>query len=199
MNTSIFHILFVIGFLSFMVVRMYYHRRARAEGGRMNSRDTRLSVILRIAVAIPMMIVLAAYMIQPDFLEWAAIGLPSSIRWAGAAMMGVSFGLLIWVQQALGANFNTILGVRERGHLVTHGPYRWVRHPMYTVLFLFLTGILLLTANHFVGGFLLAGFLVTIATRVDKEEAVLEEEYGEAYRSYKARTGRFVPRLGVTA
>jgi protein-S-isoprenylcysteine O-methyltransferase Ste14 len=190
-----FHWMFVAGFLLFMILRLYFHRRAARDGGRMNGRDSRLSIILRIAVGLPMAAILASYMVRPELLSWAAVELPVWMRWTGAALTAGAIALLTWVQRALGANFNTILGLRERHSLVTHGPYRWVRHPMYTVLFLYLLGILLLTANLFIGGFLLAGFLLTIATRVAKEESILEEAYGQEYRAYKARTGRFWPRL----
>lgn len=64
---------------------------------------------------------------------------------------------------------------------------------MYNALFLYLLGILLMTGSVLIGGFLLVGFLVTIGTRVAKEEAVLEEAYGEAYRAHRQRTGRFWP------
>ncbi len=198
METSLFHFLFVIGFLLFMGLRIYYFRRATVEGGRMNVRDSRFSIILRIVLGVPTALALIAYMIRPGLFSWAALTLPDAVRWLGALLMGGGLLLLIWVQEALGANFNTILGVRERHTLVTHGPYRWVRHPMYTALFVYLLGILLLTANLLIGGFLLGAFLVTIGTRVVKEEAILEEEYGEDYRAYKARTGRFLPRLGAS-
>src|SRR3990172_2921796 len=132
---------------------------------------------------------------SPSILAWAEIPLPEWVPWLGAVMVVVSFPLLIWVHQALGANFNTVLGVRDRHTLVTRGPYHWVRHPMYGVLFLFMAGLLLLTGNLLIGGAFLAGLLGTVGTRVAKEEAILEEEYGEEYRLYKARTGRFLPRL----
>jgi protein-S-isoprenylcysteine O-methyltransferase Ste14 len=54
--------------------------------------------------------------------------------------------------------------------------------------------ILLVTSNLLIGGFLLFSFLFIIGTRVAKEEAILEEAYGEKYRIYKSRTGRFWPR-----
>jgi protein-S-isoprenylcysteine O-methyltransferase Ste14 len=44
----------------------------------------------------------------------------------------------------------------------------------------------------------LGSFLFTIGTRVAKEEAILEEAYGEAYRIYKSRTGRFWPRARLS-
>ncbi|HKY83922.1 MAG TPA: isoprenylcysteine carboxylmethyltransferase family protein [Anaerolineales bacterium] len=195
MKGDVFHTLFVISFLSFVGIRAYYHRRASLEGGRMNVRDTRFSILLRLLLAIPLAGLLVAYMIRPAILGWAEIALPAWASWLGALMVLTSFALLIWVHRALGANFNTVLGVRDRHTLVTHGPYHWVRHPMYGVLFLFMVGLLLLTGNLLIGGLLLAGLVVTVGTRVAKEEAILEEAYGEEYSSYKARTGRFVPRL----
>jgi protein-S-isoprenylcysteine O-methyltransferase Ste14 len=199
MTIEPFHTLLVVGFLLFMVLRIYYFRRATVEGGRMNVRDSRFSIVARIVMGIPLAAALVVYGIRPDVFGWAQLGLPDAVRWLGALLVFGGLLLLVWVQEALGANFNTILGVRERHTLITHGPYRWVRHPMYTVLFLFLSGILLLSANLLIGGFLLGAFLVTIGTRVEKEEAILQEEYGEDYRAYKARTGRFWPRLGGTA
>lgn len=161
----------------------------------MNGRDSRLSIILRLVLAIPLVGMLVAYMIRPEILAWAEVTVPTWVRWLGAALTLTTIPLLIWVQQALGANFNTILGIRDRHTLVTHGPYRWVRHPMYDVLFLYMLSILLLTGNLLVGGVFMGAFLLTIATRVAKEEGILEETYGDVYRSYRLRTGRFAPRI----
>jgi len=194
MSDKGFHTVFVLGFLLFMILRVYFFRRAAAEGGRMDARDSRLSIVVRLVLGIPLIGVLAAYMIRPELLAWAAFPLPAWVSWLGVGLMAVGLVLLTWVQLALGANFNTILGVRERHTLVTHGPYRWVRHPMYVVLFLYLLSILLVTSNLLIGGFLLFSFLFIIGTRVAKEEAILEEAYGEEYRIYKSRTGRFWPR-----
>jgi protein-S-isoprenylcysteine O-methyltransferase Ste14 len=194
MNREVFHSFFVISFLSFMIVRAYYHRRAGREGGRMNVRDTRASIVARLLVAVPLVGLIVAYLIRPQVLAWPEVELPTWVHGLGALLVLVSFPFLIWVHQSLGANFNTVLGTRDRRFLATRGPYRWVRHPMYSVLFLYLLGILLLTGNVLIGGFLLGGFLVTIGTRLAKEEAVLEEAYGEAYRAYRQRTGRFWPR-----
>lgn len=195
MSARLFHLSFVAGFLLFMAVRVYYHRRAAREGGRMNGRDSRFSIILRLVLAIPLVGTLVTYMIRPETWAWAAIPVPEWVRGSGLGLTVISFPLLIWVQEALGANFNTILGVREHHTLVTHGPYRWVRHPMYDVLFVYMLSILLLTANLLVGGVFMGGFLLTVGPRVAKEEAILEEAYGQAYRDYRGRTGRFLPRL----
>jgi protein-S-isoprenylcysteine O-methyltransferase Ste14 len=193
MSTSLYHTLFVVGFLLFMGIRVYYHRRASREGGRMDVRESRAAILLRLALAIPLVGLLTAYLIRPQILDGARVDFPEWASLLGLLLMVVTFPLIVWVQESLGANFNTILGTRERGSLVTHGPYRWVRHPMYSVLFVYMLSILLMTENLLVGGIFLGAFLATIASRIDREEAILEEKYGEDYRHYKRRTPRFLP------
>jgi protein-S-isoprenylcysteine O-methyltransferase Ste14 len=78
--------------------------------------------------------------------------------------------------------------------LVTSGPYRWVRHPFYTVTFGGIIALSLLTANWFLGLMTLL-MLSVIIKRTDTEEAKLIERFGEAYRQYMQRTGRFLPRF----
>ena len=82
---------------------------------------------------------------------------------------------------------------RTDHELVTAGPYRWIRHPLYTAGFGFWTGIVLLT-----GSWLLAVLFVPVVLglrrRTVLEEARLVEEFGDDYRAYAARTGRYLPR-----
>jgi protein-S-isoprenylcysteine O-methyltransferase Ste14 len=79
--------------------------------------------------------------------------------------------------------------------LIQHGPYRWVRHPMYTTLFLMGWGWFILTANWFVGLPLMMGIVLVVLSRVNKEEAVLVDLFGNEYKEYMQRTGRFLPKL----
>jgi protein-S-isoprenylcysteine O-methyltransferase Ste14 len=86
--------------------------------------------------------------------------------------------------------------VTRREHtLVTRGPYRWVRHPFYASVALFVVGVSLAAASWF---FLASGAIVLtlIGIRTRTEEAKLEERFGEDYRAYKRQTGMFVPRFG---
>jgi protein-S-isoprenylcysteine O-methyltransferase Ste14 len=79
--------------------------------------------------------------------------------------------------------------------LIKHGPYRWVRHPMYTVLFLMGIGWLLLTANWLIGAPLAIGILIVVIVRIDNEEKVLIDLFGDDYLEYIQHTGRFLPRF----
>jgi len=89
--------------------------------------------------------------------------------------------------------FDTTLHVREGHTLVTHGPYGWVRHPMYTALFLFGAGTFILAANWLVGLPLIVGVSLVVLSRVKHEEAVLADQFGDEYRAHARRAGRFLP------
>ena len=86
--------------------------------------------------------------------------------------------------------------VTRRDHfLVTGGPYRFVRHPFYGAAALFTLAMSLMAANWFL---LLMGMLLLslLVLRTSKEEANLIARFGDDYRGYMARTGRFFPRIG---
>jgi protein-S-isoprenylcysteine O-methyltransferase Ste14 len=96
---------------------------------------------------------------------------------------------------ALGSNYRGTMGLHPNHKLVTHGPYRFVRHPMNAVFPLVSIVLFLLSANWVIG----AGALILIGTisivRAPIEERQLIERFGEEYRAYMRRTGRFFPRL----
>jgi protein-S-isoprenylcysteine O-methyltransferase Ste14 len=82
--------------------------------------------------------------------------------------------------------------VREDTRLVTSGPYRYVRHPMYTAYFAIFLGFFLTILN-------LIALAPLLAIPGEIHTATIEEEhlakrYGEAYRDYKQRTGMFFPK-----
>ena len=91
------------------------------------------------------------YLLNAAWMRWAAVPLPDSLRWGGAAIGAVSIPLLLWTLRSLGRNLTDTVATR-RGHtLVTGGPYRYVRHPFYVCGLLFLVAVTLLSANAFVG------------------------------------------------
>jgi protein-S-isoprenylcysteine O-methyltransferase Ste14 len=128
---------------------------------------------------------------------WADFALPEPLRWAGLVIGYANLPLLWWIEATLGKNFNTTLHLREGHTLVTDGPYQWVRHPMYTSLYLLVVAIFLTSANWLAGVPGIASLTIILLNRVRREEAVMLEQFGEPYRAYMQRTGRFLPRIGV--
>ena len=98
-----------------------------------------------------------------------------------------------WVHRFLGKNFSPYLHIREEHQLVTSGPYRFARHPMYTSLYLLLIGISFLMANWFVFVTQVGVLTVLLINRLPKEEALILEVFGDEYRKYSERVGRFCP------
>lgn len=119
---------------------------------------------------------------------------PGWLRWTGAALGVVCIPLFFWILRSLGTNITPTVATRKDHTLITHGPYRWVRHPLYTVGMLFWTGISLTTANWLIGGTIILGTLFLVI-RTPIEEEKLIEKFGDEYREYMKRTGRFFPRL----
>ncbi len=103
--------------------------------------------------------------------------------------------MMMWTMLALGSNYRGAMGLHPNHKLVTHGPYRFVRHPMNAVFPLVSIVLFLLSANWVVG----VGALILIGTisivRSPIEEKQLIDRFGEEYRAYMRRTGRFFPRL----
>lgn len=197
MNQMFFHIMFVVVFTSFTIIRMIYHRKARQTRGKVEFKEGRLNLTLRLILGVPFILLLFVYMFNPGILSWAQFTLPAWAQWLGVVLGVASVPLIWWVQMALGANFSGTLHVRADHTLVTHGPYRWVRHPMYTVLYMLEIAILLLTSNWFIGSALLISQTIVLVNRINNEERVMIEKFGEAYRAYIKHTGRFLPRLVI--
>lgn len=193
----LYHISFVVIFLAFTAIRAYYHRKAVQSRGKVEYKEGRLHTGLRMLVGIPFILSLFAYMLFPQWFAWGEIGLPDAARLAGVILGAASLPLILWIQYTLGSNFSTTLHVRDEHTLVTGGPYRWVRHPMYTVLFIHLAGLLLMSANWYIGGIPLVALCLIVITRVSHEERVMLEKFGDRYQAYMQRTGRFLPRPGM--
>jgi protein-S-isoprenylcysteine O-methyltransferase Ste14 len=60
-----------------------------------------------------------------------------------------------------------------------------------------MTGLLLLTSNWLIGGLFLLAVTVAVIPRLPREEALMIEKFGDSYRAYMKRTGRFLPPLGA--
>jgi protein-S-isoprenylcysteine O-methyltransferase Ste14 len=114
---------------------------------------------------------------------------------AGALLMAAGVILLVTGQLHLGASWRIGIEAGAKPGLVTDGLYRHSRNPIFLALLMFVAGyaLMLPTILSFV---LLIGMYIGIRQQVAAEEAYLSETYGEAYRDYAGRVGRFVPGIG---
>ena len=201
-SETIFRTMFYILLGGTLFIRSYYGRQARQATGRgmfavspeAVEREGRLSVTVRGVSALALGVWAVLFVLNPPWMDWTHLPLPGWLRWLGAVVGVVSLALLAWVQATLGRFWSTNLQLTEDHQLVTGGPYRWVRHPMYSALFLFFVGGSLLAADLILLGLTVIA-LVVLSRRVPAEEAMMVERFGDAYREYAARTGRSLPRL----
>jgi protein-S-isoprenylcysteine O-methyltransferase Ste14 len=82
-------------------------------------------------------------------------------------------------------------------HVLTGGAFRFVRHPLYLGVLLFYLGLTLATAS-LLSLVVFAAIFIFYNYIAGYEEKLLEARYGEAYKEYKARTGKWVPRIRRT-
>ncbi len=133
------------------------------------------------------------YVVAPQRASWSSVDLPAWLRWDAVAASAPVLVLVFWILRALGRNFSTSLAEPET--LVTDGPYRFVRHPMYAAFLLLWTLLALIAANWFVAATGIGAFAVVLVVRTPREERLLLSRFGDEYRSYMQHTGRIVPRL----
>ncbi len=130
--------------------------------------------------------------------DTVGISLPTwelSLRIAGMALILFGIGLRRSAAWALGSSFLVRLGTRPEQSLVRSGPYRVLRHPNYCGLLAVALG----TAASLESGLALAAALVfwlpSVILRINREEQLMSDRFGDAYRNYAARTWRLVPGL----
>ncbi|NOZ28875.1 MAG: isoprenylcysteine carboxylmethyltransferase family protein [Chloroflexi bacterium] len=193
---GIFRGILAATFVLLTIIRVYYARKAGRAGeksstGRANRGHMTLLRLLNSAAAV----VTLVYLIAPRWLGWAALPMPIWLRWIGGVLGLITVLLFFWIHHALGENWSLSVDTKARHTLVTSGPYRWVRHPMYTAIFVWTLAFFLLSANWFVGIAWLA-LSVLAASRAGEEEEALIETFGAEYQDYMRRTPRFLPGLG---
>jgi protein-S-isoprenylcysteine O-methyltransferase Ste14 len=197
MNENIFRILAALIFFTGIGISSYYRRKADKETGEKISRKVDGSVMMntiKIGGLILWMSPLA-YLINPQWMSWSKIGLPEPIRWLGVGLGILCVLGIYWLFSSIGNSISPTSATRQQHQLVTNGPYRWVRHPLYTVGASMFIAFGMTADNWFIAALGVLAF-IGMAIRTPKEEANLIEKFGDEYREYMKRTGRFLPRLG---
>jgi protein-S-isoprenylcysteine O-methyltransferase Ste14 len=190
-----FRMLMLAGFGMLFPIGLYYRLKSQATAERLDRRHEGLFILASLR---PLGLIywagMIAYMINPAWMTWSALPLPGWLRWTGVALAPLGAALLVWTFRTLGPNLTDTVVTRRSHTLVTRGPYRFVRHPFYDSAAVLAVATSLMMANWFV---LVTGALVFVllAVRSRTEEDMLLARFGDSYRAYRARTGRFVPTI----
>jgi protein-S-isoprenylcysteine O-methyltransferase Ste14 len=118
-----------------------------------------------------------------------------AVTWLGVLIAVAGLVVRVAAMIRLGARFSPRITIQREHALETSGLYAHVRHPGYLGALLATGGAILAFASALAWP-LFAILLLAQNSRAEREETLLEQRFGDAWRDYRARTGRFIPRLG---
>ncbi len=190
-----FRALLIVVFLTLLPIGIYHRLKSEATHEKLDRRQEGLFLLATSRpVGIAFWIGLIAWIADPSWMARSSVSLPAWLRWTGVGLIAAACGLLVWTFRCLGKNLTDTVVTRQEHTLVIHGPYRWVRHPFYDSAALVAVAVSLIAANWY---FLVTGVvlfcLLVIRTRTEEEN--LMARFGDSYRAYRKRTGRFLPRI----
>lgn len=192
-----FRVVLIVAAVIVLPIVAYHRLKSQAAGEKLDRRQEGLFILLTLRpVGVLAMLGLIAYMVRPSWMAWSSVSLPEWLRSMGVGVGAIAAVLLTWTLHTLGKNLTDTVVTRREHALVTSGPYRWVRHPFYGCVALCVLANSVVAANWFL--FLTGGLAVGLMiARTRNEEEKLLDRFGDAYRAYMERTGRFFPRLGA--
>ncbi len=165
----------------------------RIRGARSTERlEPASSRVLRAALFLVAIVLFSWHTIP---VRWLRIGLwPQSytVYNIGIAMTAAGIAFAVWARVHLGVNWSRSVTLRQNHELITSGPYRLVRHPIYTGLLFGLAGTVLAEGQPRA---LIALALIAWALwrKLRLEETWMCEQFGESYADYSRRTAALVP------
>ncbi len=112
--------------------------------------------------------------------------------WSAVTLIALGLVFAIWARHALGGNWSGSVTVKEGHELVQDGPYRWVRHPIYTGVLVMILGTGLAAGRvHGLLAFPIALAALWLKSRM--EERWMAAQFADRYATYRSRTWALIP------
>jgi protein-S-isoprenylcysteine O-methyltransferase Ste14 len=196
MNENIFRILAAVIFFTGIGISSYFRRKADRDTGEKISRSVDGSVMMNVIRIGGLILWLSplVYLINPEWMAWSKLGLPEWTRWLGVGIGVLCVFGIYWLFSSIGSGITPTSATRMEHKLVTNGIYRLVRHPLYSIGSSMFVAFGMMADNWFIAVLGVLAF-IGMAIRTPKEEANLIEKFGDEYREYMRRTGRFLPKF----
>lgn len=192
MDELTYKIIFGLLWILFILIRVPHDKRyQKAEKKKISGGGLERFLVLLLSLGLFFMPLL--WIFSP-WLNSYAMHLADGFRLLGALLAALSLGLFWWVHKTLGENWSPVLEIRKGHQLIKNGPYRSIRHPMYTQIWIWTLAQALLLSNWVAGLVGIFCWAILYFIRVPREEKMMLEEFGDAYRTYMQQTGRILPR-----
>jgi protein-S-isoprenylcysteine O-methyltransferase len=128
----------------------------------------------------------------PLLLPNVSMGQPVAF-FVGIALVFVGIYWRWYAIRTLGRFFTATVIIQENQHIITHGPYRLIRHPSYSGVLVIIAGLGCMIGNWISLLFILSGLFIPLLYRIAVEEQELLHAFGEQYETYMQRTKRLIP------
>jgi protein-S-isoprenylcysteine O-methyltransferase Ste14 len=192
MDETIWKIIFItLGGVCGTLIRMPHTKKYKRTEKITSEKPSREKFLVYLAT-VGMMVMPVIYVFT-SWLNSFSMNLPDWARWGGVVVFGFYLFLFWWVHKTLGKNWSPVLEIRKDHKLITEGPYKYVRHPMYTCMWLAVAGFWLIPSNWVVGIVALVTWSILYFIRLPDEEKMMIEEFGDQYKDYMRRTKRIIP------
>jgi protein-S-isoprenylcysteine O-methyltransferase Ste14 len=181
-DESVFRSIAIISIALTLPIGLYHRIRSQGAKEKLARREEGIFIMIALRLCgLLALIAIAAYLINPSGMGWASLPLSAWLRWIGGCLAVLAVPpLLLWTFHSLGKNLTDTVVTRREHTLVTHGPYRWVRHPFYNVVLLAIISMSLLAASCLLALLGLTAFtLIVVRTRIEEEKLV--ERFGDEY------------------
>jgi protein-S-isoprenylcysteine O-methyltransferase Ste14 len=186
-SPTVVSVVSIAAIATFMVVAQLSRMRGLARRGETIARSRGLAEVIPYFFFVPYAVIAA----RPG----PELDVPEPLRWAGLCLILLGIAFALWAIATLGRHYDLELEIHRDHELVRTGPYRFVRHPLYTGLGFHFAGACIATGNLV----LIAGTLLAIypalVYRARIEERLLRERFGAAYDEYARRVRMLVPLL----
>jgi protein-S-isoprenylcysteine O-methyltransferase Ste14 len=191
MRPIVSELIWLIGGVAWFVIRFPHQHRARKVAVARSVGGRRDQILLGFSLT-GLCIIPLLYLItrQPRFADYPAAPWQG---WVGLLFMLGALALFYETHRQLGRNWSVTLDTRTTHKLVESGIYSRVRHPMYSAFWLLALAQAFLIPNWIAGLAGIVGWGILFFLRIDREERLMVETFGDQYRAYMRRTARVLP------
>jgi len=191
---GVYRLLFLLTGIAMMAIRSYYQRKVLPQHKKTSIKGKPAHLIPGAIAALTTITFSLEYIIAPRTFGFAyPVNFPDWVRIAGALMLTCGLLLLWSAHFHLDLSFSSFVASSEGQPMVTTGPYAYIRHPIYTAYSMNYLGGGLLAANLVLTVIPALCFIWMIALRINEEERMLVDLFGDPYAAYMQNTPRFLP------
>ncbi len=192
MFNSIFKIIYFIELMVATTIRKIY-TSGKKESNLIIQKKSTIELIFLVLNGVGM-IVPIIYVFS-SVLDFANYSLPNWLGWAGIVIFALAIWLLWRSHHDLGRHWTVTVALRDDHELITSGVYRYIRHPMYSAHLLWAIAQIMILHNWIAGYSFLIVQIPFYLIRIKNEEAMMIEQFGDAYKTYMEETDRLIPKL----